>query len=76
MQRSTRRRRQRKNSARTGTPVTSALRNHFAAAGKLIAAACTRLPTSRFAKPGMAFGSYAIVGIFIHSAAAMAGPEA
>ena len=63
-----------KNSGRTGTPVTSALRNHLAAAGKLMAAACTRLPTSRLARPGMALGSYAMVGILRRSAANIAGP--
>ena len=46
------------------------------AAGKFTAAACTRLPTSRLAKPGIALGSKARVGIFICSAAAIPGPEA
>ena len=52
--------------------------NHFARIRKIhtAAAACTRLPTSRFAIPGIAFGSNAIVGTPIHSATAIAGPDA
>jgi hypothetical protein len=65
-----------KKSGRTGTPVTSALRNHAAAAGKLTAAAFTRLPTKRLARPGMALGSKAMAGTLSQSAAAIAGPEA
>ena len=65
-----------KNSGRTGMPVTSALRKKIAAAGKFTAAACTCFPTSRFARPGMAFGSKAMVGTRSISAAAIPGPEA
>ena len=65
-----------KNSGRTGMPVTSGFLNHLAAAEKLIAAACTRLPTSRLASPGMALGSKAMVGALSLMAAAIAGPEA
>src|ERR1017187_9270716 len=57
-------------------PVTSALRNHLAAEGKLTAAACTRLPTRRLASPGMALGSKAMAEILSRSAAAMEGAQA
>jgi UDP-N-acetylglucosamine--N-acetylmuramyl-(pentapeptide) pyrophosphoryl-undecaprenol N-acetylglucosamine transferase len=46
------------------------------ASGPAMAAADTRLPISRFASPGAAFGSNASVGTRSNSAAAIAGPEA
>ena len=71
-----RRGRSAKNSFRTGIPVTFAFRKYSHAGAKLTAAALTRLPTSRFASPGAAFGSKASVGIRFSSAATIPGPEA
>ena len=65
-----------KNSGRTGMPVTCALRKCAAAGGKLTAAALTRLPMMRFARPGAALGSKASVGMPLRMAAIIAGPEA
>ena len=57
-------------------PVTTALRKYLSVSAKFTAAALTYLPTSRFASPGTAFGSYASVGTRNRIAAIIAGPEA
>src|SRR6202046_81373 len=65
-----------KNSRLTGIPVTRAPRKYLRVSSKFTAAAFTRLPTSRFASPGTAFGSKARVGTRSRIAAIIAGPEA
>ena len=63
-------------SARTGTPVTSALRKYLAVCSKLTAAAFTHRPSQRLVIPGTAFGSYATVGTRFRIAASIPGPLA
>ena len=63
-------------SARTGTPVASALRKYFSVCSKFTAAALTHRPSQRFVIPGTAFGSYATVGTRFKTAASIPGPLA
>ncbi len=65
-----------KNSSRTGTPVTSHLRNQRQVSSKCTAATSTRLATTRFANPGTTFGSNTTVGYPPSEAANIAGPDA
>ena len=65
-----------KNSARTGIPVTWALRKYSVVCAKFTAAALTHLPSQRLVIPGTAFGSNASVGTRSKIAASIPGPLA
>jgi len=71
-----------KKAGRTGIPVAFArpralaVGKNLSVAGKLTAAAVTKRPTRRLARPGTALGSKARVGMRRRMAAIMAGPEA